>query len=219
MKKILIFILSVFPSLIFSQSSPFTDVFPFVNGKVVYSEVIQVEGKSVLDLYKNAKIWLVEAFKSSKDVIHNDDKDNHIIIGKGYFEGVGHNKNIVNAKYWFTIRIDCREGRYKYTITDFIYDFDVIVMGTKTHFNEDFSKWGNVAFDTKYKELLDKKYPPNNERNAKQQEKYEKYKEELDNELEGKYKETIGRYSLLDKQIKSMIESLNIAMKQSEDNW
>ncbi|MDR2003986.1 MAG: DUF4468 domain-containing protein [Prevotella sp.] len=219
MKKVLFFIVGIIPVILLAQENPFTDVFPITDGKVNYTEVIQVENKNASELYKNAKIWLVDAFKSSKDVIQNDDRDNFIVIGKGFFDGYGHNKSITNAKYWFTIRIDCRDNRYKYTITDFIYEFDVTVLGITTHYKEDFTKWGNVPFDTKFKELLDKKFPPNKERNAKQQQKYEQYKNELDNELAEKYIERIERYSLLDSQIKSIIDFLKKGIDKSDDNW
>lgn len=219
MKKLLFILLAVMPTFLYSQDNPFTDVFPLVKDEVNYTEVVQVEGVLAPELYKRAKIWLVDAFKSSKDVIQNDDKDNFIVIGKGFFTGFGHNKAVQNAKYWFTIRIDCKDNRYRYVVSDFVYDFDVLVMGVKSHYNENFSKWGNVAFSEKYDKLLNDKFPPGKSRDSKQEEKYNKLKEQLSKELAEKYQDRKAHYSLIDAQIKSIIDSLKKGMIQSDDNW
>lgn len=220
MKKLLFTILFTTSVLFaYSQDNPFADVFPMEDGKINYTEVVQEQEVSSTELYKRAKIWMVDAFKSSKDVIQNDDKDNAIIIGKGFFSGLGHNVGVSNPKYWFTIRIDCRDGRYKYSITDFIYDFDVTVLGRSSHFNEDFSEWGNKSFTDYYQNLIDKKFPPNKQRDSKQQEKYEKLKEKFAKEQTQRYTPMKEHYLKIDAQVKSTIESLKKGMKKTDDNW
>lgn len=219
MKKLLFILLAVMPIILLAQDNPFTDVFPMINNEVTYTEVVQVDGTSNQELYKRSKIWIVDAFKSSKDVIQNDDKDNFILIGKGFFSGFGHNKAVANANYWFTIRIDSKDNRYKYTITDFIYDFDVLAVGSKAHFKENFSQWGNKSFAEYYQNLLDKKFPPNKERNSKDDEKYENLKEKFAKEQEERYIPMKEHYLLIDVQVKSIIDSLKKGMEQSDDNW
>lgn len=221
MKKLLFTLFLFFPFFLFAQDNPFTDVFPMIDGKVNYTEVIQEQDVPAGELYKRAKIWMVDAFKSSKDVIQNDDKDNGIIIGKGFFSGLGHNVSVLNPKYWFTIRIDCRDGRYKYSITDFKYEFDIRAFGSPTsqHFNEDFSEWGNKSFTDYYQNLIDKKFPPNKERDEKQQKKYEELKEKFAKEQAQRYTPMKEHYLKIDAQVRSTIESLKKGMNKVEDNW
>src|SRR5437868_3851017 len=57
---------------------------PIQDGKIVYQGIVDIQGKQKLDLYRNAQQWFVDYFKSSKDVIQNQDKEDGFIIGKGY---------------------------------------------------------------------------------------------------------------------------------------
>ena len=94
----------------------FLEIFPFKDGKVNYSGVIQADRISKDELYKRTKRWFIDNYKSAKDVLQLDDKENGELIGKGYLETswgattiyVGH-----------TIKIQVKDGRYKYEITDF----------------------------------------------------------------------------------------------------
>ncbi|MCC8426944.1 DUF4468 domain-containing protein [Mucilaginibacter sp. UR6-11] len=56
---------------------------PIKDGHVVYEGIVEMPGKPKMDLYNNAKQWFVDCFKSAKDVIQNEDKDQGRIIGKG----------------------------------------------------------------------------------------------------------------------------------------
>ena len=62
------------------------DFFPNKDGKINYSEVVNVDSVKKEELYNRAKHWLVETFNSAKDVIQIDDKENGEIVGKGYFK-------------------------------------------------------------------------------------------------------------------------------------
>lgn len=204
----------------FSQDNPFGKVFPLKEGRVEYSEVITINNVEAPELYKRAKIWTVNAFKSSKDVIQNDDKDNNIIIAKGFFSGIGHNHLIKNARYWFTIRIDCRDGRYRYSISDFIYEFDVVVQGNTYHNKEDFSKWGmSTALKDKYQEALNKKFKPGKEINSNQKKEYDELKNKYTAELQNQYDALEIYYKEIDKEINSFIESLKTSMNNKEEDW
>lgn len=82
-------------------------------GSLNISEVIIAEGLRKETLYVNSRETLVGIFKSSKDAIQFDDKETGIVIAKGFVpvpSGFG--------KMWFTLKIQCKDGRYKYEFYD-----------------------------------------------------------------------------------------------------
>ena len=91
------------------------------NGNLYYSETEKVDGINSKELFIRAKQFYVNNFKSAKDVIQMDDKEAGIIIGKGlsqyYIKIVG----VDNGPHqlWYTIKIQVKDGRYKYEIYDF----------------------------------------------------------------------------------------------------
>lgn len=97
----------------------FQESLPLENGKVVYTEVIKIDDLSKSDLYKRAKKWVVLNYKSANDVIQLDDKEDGIIIAKGTF-GIRYYTR--NPKIEHTLQIETKNGRFKYTISNFIYN-------------------------------------------------------------------------------------------------
>lgn len=96
-------------------------ILPLKDGKVTYVDVVQVDSISKDELYKRTKRWFIDTYKSAKDVIQLDDKENGEVIGKGFFETYwqitfysGQNINV-----WQTIKVQVKDGRYRYEITDF----------------------------------------------------------------------------------------------------
>lgn len=91
---------------------------PVKDGAVVYEQVYQVPNKSKADLYKNAKQWFVDYFKSSKDVIQNEDKEDGKIVGKGIllipFKGALGSSVIYDDK--LSIQVDCKDSKYRIRI-------------------------------------------------------------------------------------------------------
>lgn len=92
---------------------PFNDA-----GEVVFTKVVQADGFSADDLYTATRIYITEAFKSANDVIQLDDKDNKTLIAKGWREQKaqsGFMNAFAGAPYqvYFTIKIQCRDNRYK----------------------------------------------------------------------------------------------------------
>lgn len=94
------------------------------NGRLCFSEVVQLDGVSKDVIYLRSNQFFVDIFKSSKDVIQFDDKEAGILIGKGfsttYFTAWGTKTPI---QLWYTIKIQSKEGRYKYDIYDLEYRF------------------------------------------------------------------------------------------------
>lgn len=102
-------------------------VLPIKEGKVIYEGVETVDGVSKEELYRRAKSWLVNAYRSAKDVIQLDDKENFTIIGKGnlptYWQVTFYASQQVSLLH--TITLQFKDGRYRYEITDLIMDYYV----------------------------------------------------------------------------------------------
>lgn len=95
---------------------------PKVDGQYEWSEVVQADSALKKDdLYRNAKVFFANEFKSAKDVIQYDDRGEGRVMGKGDFrlEDVqGAFLIVVSDKRYvnFTLEIMCKDGRYKYRI-------------------------------------------------------------------------------------------------------
>jgi len=95
--------------------------------QLTYTEVIEVPVKTAKELYDCAKIWFALSYKNSNRVIQIDkfEEGKGIIVGSslfeynsGIFSGSGTTKGVVN----YIIKIETKEGRYKYEITQFIHE-------------------------------------------------------------------------------------------------
>src|SRR5690606_4091346 len=117
-KKIftLSFVLLIF-QLSFSQKQ-IEDILPSENGNVIYSEVIEVNDINKDELYNRARKWVVLKYQSANNVIQLDDKLEGIIIGKGNFDIIYYSRD---PKIRHTIQIETKDGRFKYTISGFVY--------------------------------------------------------------------------------------------------
>jgi len=99
---------------------------PIKDGHLIYEGVIDQPGKSKIDLYNNARQWFVDYFKSSKDVIQNEDKDQGRIIGKGIIKIPW--KTFAGSGFYdckITIQVDVKNEKYRYKIYDFILNTTV----------------------------------------------------------------------------------------------
>ena len=91
---------------------------PVKDGSVVYERVVEIPNKPKADLYKNAKQWFVDYFKSSKDVIQSEDKEDGKIVGKGIisvlFNGAMGMKVMYDDKV--SVQVDCKDNKYRIRI-------------------------------------------------------------------------------------------------------
>jgi len=117
MNKILLVAL-LLPMLSFCQ----TDSIPQnADGKYEYSEVVNVDSVSAEKLYSNAKLFIVDAFKSGKDVTQLNDEISKTVAGTGAIKIIL--KGTTGTQYVsFKINIQCKDGRYKYDFSNFQYD-------------------------------------------------------------------------------------------------
>ncbi len=139
MKRIITLIVGIFPCIVFGQNF-IEDNFSTENGMINYSEAVQVDTSLTSGvLYLNARKWIVDAFKSS-DVIQVDDKELNILIVKSFISK-GHNAYVANPKNWFTLKIELRDGRYRYSLYDIRYEFYIDAAGQHFHTDSPFEQW------------------------------------------------------------------------------
>lgn len=97
---------------------------PRVDNKICYTEVITVDSTSREALYYRSREWFAKTYNSSKDVLQMDDKESGNIIGKAnipmYYTFLGSTSQ--NGYMNYTISIYLKDNRYKYEITNFIFD-------------------------------------------------------------------------------------------------
>ncbi|WP_026994799.1 DUF4468 domain-containing protein [Flectobacillus major] len=97
------------------------------SGNVTYTEVIRVDSVSASELFSRSKLWFAKTYNSSKDVIQNTDNDNYSITGKAKIRT---HARIMGERTWgyvsYIISIYCKNGRYKYVVSDFYHEGDAI---------------------------------------------------------------------------------------------
>ena len=116
MKFLNILIFLLFSTIIYGQSSE----------AIKYMEVVELDStRTAKNLYSQARMWFAETYRSSKDVIQLEDKENGRIIGKG---NIKYESNIfvgsTGTRGWinYTISISVKDGKYKYEITNFMHE-------------------------------------------------------------------------------------------------
>ena len=119
MKKIILPLLLIISISAFSQAPDL----PLKDGKIIYTEVVSIEGRNQDELYASAREWIAKAFNSANNVIQMEDKDNGKIVGKALnsvtHRGLG--LEHPSGEIHYTISIASKDGRYKYEITDFYH--------------------------------------------------------------------------------------------------
>jgi len=117
MKKILIIL-----CLLFLVNKLYSQTYP---PNWVYEEVVIVDSTvKAADLHSLAKLFIATNFKSSKDVIQLDDATNQILLVKGNVTAKILVMGMIKEHGWvnFTFKIQSKDGKYKYTISDFYHD-------------------------------------------------------------------------------------------------
>jgi len=119
MKKLIICLFTV--SAFLSAAAQSDSIPRNAAGKYEYSEVINVDSASAAKLYSNAKLFIVTAFKSGKAVTQLNDDAAKTVAGNGNVQIVtkGLAGSGITKRISFSILIQCKDDRYKYTINDF----------------------------------------------------------------------------------------------------
>ncbi|WP_352422269.1 DUF4468 domain-containing protein [Proteiniphilum sp.] len=120
MKKVLFLALTALFTInpVFSQEEKICDLIPSKNGKVFYTEVVNVENSKSIELYNNAKMWIASTFKSAKSVIQSDVEGTSIVVK-------GRLNYVTDGDSPFILTIQFKDGRYKYELTDLYMDMNI----------------------------------------------------------------------------------------------
>ena len=163
MKKVLIVMLmALMSSMVMAQDEVLS-----------YSEVIQVEGASAMDLYKNARNWMARTYGSSKEVIEYDQAGEEI-TGNGLIPFTVGNITwaFISGRIRYVVNMKFRDGRYKVTVDNFRHEStDARFPETKSAYllyrassEKEIDSWTKGAFEKKsfrklYKEVYKRALP------------------------------------------------------------
>jgi len=92
---------------------------PVKDGQVIYTEVVEVAGKTKVDLYRNAQQWFINYFGGIKNFMQDNDTEDALVCGQGTLNfnsgvGIGLLTNVI----WgddVTIKIECKDNKYRYS--------------------------------------------------------------------------------------------------------
>jgi hypothetical protein len=90
-----------------------------------YTDVVQVEGISKKQLFNRAKMWIATYYRSSSDVLQIVDEENGQIVGKAlieYHSSVYKGSEATKGYIRYKISIFFKDGRYKYSFSNFIHE-------------------------------------------------------------------------------------------------
>ncbi len=91
------------------------------SGKVIYQEVVQQQGTKKGSYYKCIE-WFNSYYPNAIDVTKKRDASNGVIEGRAKIRMYKKNKtdtNMPKGVVYYSIRIDLKDGRYRYTLSDF----------------------------------------------------------------------------------------------------
>ena len=97
--------------------------FDNITNKITYEEVVDVPGKNADEIYGKILSWFRTYYKNPGEVIRENDSLKRSVMGKPRFrisnppdkEGTKSDAGLVQ----YTITIAAKDGRFKYTLTDF----------------------------------------------------------------------------------------------------
>jgi hypothetical protein len=113
MREIFLAIFLLFTFVVHSQTESIK--LPEKDGIINYEEIISVDSALKDELYKRAKLWVINSFKNEKNGTSTSDKELGEIKGTGLFT-ILKDQNVL-----FSFRISIKDFKYKYIFYDFIY--------------------------------------------------------------------------------------------------
>lgn len=87
-------------------------------GKIMFSEVVTVEGATKKELHDNALAWVATAFNSGPGVLQLDTEDRIVIKGNTTYN-INTVAGAAPSRLFFMATIEFKDGRYKYETTNF----------------------------------------------------------------------------------------------------
>jgi hypothetical protein len=100
---------------------------PMKDGKIIYQDVVLIEGKSKDEIMSHLELWMANTFKDSRAVKELVDKNSGTIVGNGIFSNICHKNSFgikaCNSNVRFQITFEVKENRFRYTVTNFDHYF------------------------------------------------------------------------------------------------
>ncbi len=162
MKYIFIFFLISISCLAQKKTYSFLDTpirIDSISGGMIYTQVVDVEKASSLQLYNRAKLFLQKTFISDTPVIVVDDKESGFLSGKGKLIsdlslGYALLTGETQMRYEMIIEIRVKDGRYRYEISN----IEIITQGYRARIDESFRKNPEASKRKFERELSEKEF-------------------------------------------------------------
>lgn len=113
MRKILLAISLLLSFIVYGQNGQIK--LPEKDGIINFEEIITVDSATKDQLYKRAKLWVINSFKNEKNVTSTEDKELGEIKGTGLFT------ILKDQDVLFSFRVSVKDFKFKYLFYDFIY--------------------------------------------------------------------------------------------------
>lgn len=75
------------------------------------------------EIYTRARLFFPNEYQSAKDVISFDDVNAFTIVGRGWIHIKSNNIAHKSVKLWHTLKIQCKDGRYRYELSEMKVEF------------------------------------------------------------------------------------------------
>ena len=86
-------------------------------GLYTYTGVVKADSSSAKDIYYALQLWALNAYDTGNIVAQVGNAEKSIIVFKPSLELYEHNISIGHVFY--TLTVECKDGKYKYTFTNF----------------------------------------------------------------------------------------------------
>lgn len=124
MKHLILLLVLTSSSILYSQDLTFVQRhLPHKDGKVFYQKVVEVNGATAKDLFISAKIWAYDAFEVTKNDLQVEELERGVLIFIGSIKDV-RIKNVSNPTQSFKLKLEFKDGKYRYTMFDFILSYE-----------------------------------------------------------------------------------------------
>ncbi len=91
--------------------------------QITYSGIVAVPGATKNELYARGKIWFVTPSYLRQRVLMDDDQQAEFIVAKVFsYTNMAYVFKPNSKKFWCTIKLAFQNGKYRYTLTDFLFD-------------------------------------------------------------------------------------------------
>lgn len=97
-----------------------------ITGRVTYTGVLHVDSTSAEELFNRATLWYASTFPSAKAAMELSDRQAGVIVSDpkvnfpAYFI-MNNGTRRESGSVRFSLKIQCKEGRFKYTLTDLVH--------------------------------------------------------------------------------------------------